>query len=210
MITCVYCGTNFEHFQSNCDNCGGILPAPEIMAEINAIVEAEDETIPEPPAPPRQISNKYILKLMLGDGASIVALVFTILGIVFLPLGIILTFGIITAFVGIPFAGLGALFFFGGIALGVVRYQEKQKIIEVLRNGLAVMGEITQVEQNMNVRVNNRNPWKIKYVFDLAGSIYQGAVTTLNTPGIGLQPGRKANVLYLKESPKHNSLYPHP
>ena len=28
MITCPWCGTNYQSFQSNCSNCGGSLPLP--------------------------------------------------------------------------------------------------------------------------------------------------------------------------------------
>ena len=74
-----------------------------------------------------------------------------------------MTLGIITAFVGIPFAMLGLVFLAVGAVLAVSRYKEAQKCVEVLRTGQAVEGQISQVEQNFQVRVNMRNPWVIWY-----------------------------------------------
>jgi hypothetical protein len=84
------------------------------------------------------------------------------------------------------------------------------KTVEVLRNGFPTKGEILSTEMNYNVQVNGRNPWTIHYAFMLDGEEYQGKVTTLNVPGLGLQPGRKTSVLYLKDAPQHNVIYPHP
>jgi hypothetical protein len=121
-----------------------------------------------------------------------------------------LTLGIITAFVGIPFAVLGLVFLAVGAVLTVARYKEAQKSVEVLRTGQAVEGQISQVEQNFQVRVNMRNPWVIWYQFHLGGQSYEGHVSTFNTPGPSLQPGQPAYVLYLPQSPERNVLYPHP
>lgn len=210
MITCLYCGTNHEQFQSNCKNCGSPLPRLEEQAKISEVVNAPDDVVPEAPPAPREISNRYVWRLLLSDAWGITALVFLILGIVFLPVGITLILGIVTAFVGIPFAGMGMMFVGGGAAVGHWRYQEKQKVVEVLRNGLQTTGEILDVKQNYNVTVNGRNPWNITYSFSIDGQDYQGKVTTLNTPGPGLQPGRNARVLYLQEAPTHNVIFPHP
>jgi hypothetical protein len=73
-----------------------------------------------------------------------------------------------------------------------------------------VEGQISQVEQNFQVRVNMRNPWVIWYQFHLGGQSYEGHVSTFNTPGPSLQPGQPAYVLYLPQSPERNVLYPHP
>ena len=209
-ITCPWCGTNYTRFQSNCKNCGGPLPLPEEQAAVYAIMEAPDERVPDAPPAPREISNGYVWKLLLTDGWGITALVLLIMGAVFFPVGMGLIAGIVTAFVGIPFAGLGLLFLGGGIGLGKRRYDEKMKTVEVLRHGLPAVGEITYVEVNRSVTVNGRNPWTIEYVFEAEGDEQEGKVTTLNRPGTGLQEGRKARVLYLEGAAQHSTLYPHP
>lgn len=175
-----------------------------------AIMDAPDERVPDAPPAPRQISNRYVWKLLFSDGWGIAAFVFLILGIVFFPIGATLTLGIVTAFVGIPFSLLGLLFIGGGLGVGYWRFEQKSKTVEVLRNGLPAVGEVLNVTQNYNVQVNGRNPWTIEYFFRLDGEEYEGKVTTLNRPGMGLQPGRKARVLYLEDAPVHSVLYPHP
>jgi len=169
-----------------------------------------EASLPTPPPPPRSISDSYAGRLLLTDGWAIVAFVFGLLGAIFTVVGTVLTLGIITAFVGIPFAGLGLLFLGGGGAVAVWRYQEAQKIVAVLRAGEAAEGQIVQVEENLNVRINQRHPWTIRYQFRVGGQEYEGRVSTLNVPGGGLQPGKRACVLYLPNAPGQNMLYPHP
>ena len=205
MITCPWCGTNYVTFQSNCQNCGGPMLAP---AENSA--EDPEGSSPMPPPPQRPISDRYVWRLLTTDGWAIAAFVFVLLGAIFTLLGVALTLAIITAFVGIPFAVLGILFLGAGAAVAVWRYQDAQKTVGVLRTGKAVEGQISQVEENLHVQVNYRNPWVIRYQFRADGKIVEGQVSTLNTPGAALQSGKRAWILYLPESPERNVLYPHP
>jgi len=163
-----------------------------------------------PPAPPRPISNRYAWRLLGSDGWAIAALVFVLLGAIFTLVGVALTLGVVTAFVGIPLAVLGLLFLGGGATLAFWRYQEAQKVVGVLRVGEVVEGQITQVEENLHVLVNGRNPWVIRYEYRLGGQTYKGQVNTLNPPGAALQPGQRAYILYLPQQPERNVLYPHP
>jgi hypothetical protein len=205
MVTCPWCGTNYETFQSNCRNCGGPLPVPK------EIIPADqgEETI-MPPPPPRPIGQNYTWRLLSSDGWAFTALVFLILGVVFTPLGIILTIAIVTIFVGLPFAALGLLFLAAGAAVGYWRYREMQAVVDVLRVGDAAVGQILSVDQNYSVRVNGRNPWSIHYQFLHNGQSYEGQVSTLNSPGANLQAGKEACILYLPQAPARNTLYPHP
>lgn len=172
--------------------------------------ESAAESPQVPPAPPRPISDRYAWKLLASDGWAIAALVFGILGAVFILVGAGLTLGILTAFVGIPFLALGLLFLGAAAAAAAWRYQEARKVVGVLQSGEAVEGQITQVEENLRVQVNGRSPWIIRYEFVFNGQGYDGEVSTLNTPGAALQAGRRAYVLYLPQEPERNVLYPHP
>ncbi len=163
-----------------------------------------------PPPAPRPIAGRYAWTLLLADGWAIVAFILALLGIIFLPVGLGLTLGIITAIVGIPFLLLGLALLGAGVGLGIWRYQETQKVIGVMRIGEAAEGQITQVDEILNVEVNDRHPWQIRYQFALAGQTYEGVVKTLNPPGEALRPGKRACVLYLPGSPAQNVLYPHP
>ena len=207
MITCPYCGTNYQSFQPNCKNCGAPLPAgPDATLTANT-GEAHPAA---PPPPPRPVADSYAWRLMLADGWAVVGLVFLLLGAIFTLVGAALTLGIITALVGLPFLVMGLGFLAVGGALASSRLTAARQTVRVLREGQATDGTIASVEQNLNVRVNGRNPWTITYQFRAGGQQQEGRVTTLNVPGANLQPGRTAYVLYLPQSPQYNSLYPHP
>lgn len=210
MITCPWCGTNYVTFQSNCQNCGGPLPAPVEDQSPGLEAGFPGSSLQTPPPAPRPIGSRYAWRLMASDGWAIAALVFGLLGAVFSVVGVALTLGVVTAFLGIPFAAFGILFLVGGAAAAAWRYQEAQKSVEVLRSGEAVEGIITQVEINPHVRINGRNPWLIRYQFRANGQAYEGSVSTLNSPGPALQAGQRAYVLYLAQAPERNVLYPHP
>ena len=205
MVTCPWCGTSYTTFQSNCKNCGGPLPAQGAIWS-----ESGEELLFPPPPAPRSISTGYLWKLMSTDGWSIAAFTFLILGVIFGVVGLGLTAGIVTAIVGIPFLLMGIAFLAGGAGLGVWRYNEKHKIVDVLRIGETVMGKIGDVQENLFVAINNRHPWNIDYYFTYNGKTHSGRVTTLNRPGISMQPGKPVYVLYMQGNPALNTIYPHP
>lgn len=205
MVICPWCGTNYEAFQSNCKNCGGPLNAPA-----ETVFTTVEEPLAPPPPAPRSISNNYTLKLMLTDATAITGLVLGIVGGVFILVGLGLIVFIITALVGIPFVIIGIPIFLVGAGLLYWRYQEKQKLVNVLRHGQAVIGEVTGLEENPMVRVNHRHPWVIAYQFRANGQVYSGSVTTLNNPTARLQPGCPSYVLFDPNAPELNALYPHP
>jgi hypothetical protein len=132
------------------------------------------------------------------------------IGAIFFLVGALLTIGIITAFVGIPFALVGLALLGGGAGVTIWRYQVAKQTVEVMRNGQAVIGQIAGVDENLSVEVNGRHPWTITYRFQAVGRDYEGRVTTLHAPGPGLRPGRPGYVLYLPDDPRRNALYPHP
>lgn len=203
MITCPWCGTSYSAFQSNCQRCGGPLPAAAISAEPAA-------EPPAPPAAPRLIASQYVWRLLETDGWAIAALVFLILGGTFTLVGGLLTLLLVTAFVGAPLLVFGLIFLTAGLVLGRRRYQAAQQVVDVLRHGAAVTGHILEVAENYQVRVNRQHPWIIRYQFPAGSQIQQGQVSTLTRPGPALQPGRPACILYLPQAPAANTLYPHP
>jgi hypothetical protein len=210
MITCPWCGTSYATFQSNCDRCGGPLPPPAATGPAQPALSQGAGGVATPPPPPRPVSERYAWRLLMSDGWGVVSFVFVLLGAIFALLGAALTAAIITAFVGLPFLVLGLAFLAGGGAVMNSRFQSARQIVAVLRTGQPATGQISSVEENFNVRINNQHPWTITYAFRVQDQEYQGSVNTLNLPGPELQPGRAACVLYLPEAPQHNSLYPHP
>ncbi len=205
MITCPWCGTSYQAFQPNCDRCGG-----PIHETHDTIETAPGETIPVPPPPPRSISDSYAWKLMASDGWSITAMIFGLIGGIFFIVGVPLTIAVITAFVGLPFALLGLAFLAGGIGVLFWRYRETHKVIDCLRVGQPVRGEILEAEENFNVSVNNRHPWNITYEFILNNQIYDSKLSTLNANARQLQKGQAVCVLYLPDNPAVNTIFPRP
>jgi hypothetical protein len=180
------------------------IPATEARVNTGSVPVAP------PPPPPRPISQSYVWRLFWSDGWAITGFVFALIGGIFFITGVGLTIGIITAFVGIPFAGLGLLGLAGGLALSARSYRAAQQTVDVLRTGSPVTGQITRVEVIPGVLVNGRPPWKIAYKYRVQERDYEGSVTTLNPPMFGMQSGQPAWVLYLPGAPEKNALYPHP
>lgn len=205
MITCPWCGTNYTTFRSNCSNCGGSLPLPAAQAPAPVA-----EALPVPPPPPRSVPNNVAWRILSADGWAITAMVFVLLGAIFGLVGLALTISIVAIFVGLPFTGLGLLFLAAGVPIFVWRYSDARQTVDVLLAGQSVLGEILNVQQNYHVRVNNRFPWTILYRFVVDGRSYEGKVTTLSTPDLGQQPGKPVYVLYLRDDPEQNTLYPTP
>lgn len=203
MVTCPYCGTSYAVFQSNCSQCGGPLHPPEV-------IEAAGETPLAPPLAPRPISNSYAWKLMTSDGWSVGGAILLFMGVIFAPLGLILTVAVVTAFVGIPFLLLGIVFLGASVGMLVWRYRVSQQQVQVLKLGEATLGEVTTLEQNYSVEVNGRHPWSIEYEYQANGQTFQGRASTLSTPGNRLQEGRQVYVLYMGDNPTLSSIYPHP
>jgi len=208
MVTCPWCGTSYTAFQSSCDKCGGPMPPPVQAATPTA--DPRTLRLPMPPPAPRPIADRYAWTLMFTDGAAVVALVFSILGAVFTLIGFVMTVAIVTAFVGLPFLALGLVFLVVGLAITQRRLKAARETVEVLKTGQATEGQITGLEENLNVRINQRHPWTIRYMFTALGQTYSGQVNTLNYPGPLLQPGQPTWVLYLPNTPERNALYPHP
>jgi hypothetical protein len=206
MIICPWCGTNYLVFQSNCKNCGG--PIPVVDEAGGSSFPAE--TVLTPPPAPRPISGKYVWRLLSTDGWSIAAFVLGLLGLIFSLVGAGLTIGILTAFVGLPFLILGLAFLGAGGGVFIWRYQDTQKVVDVLRVGEAARGQVVEVQENLSIIVNGRHPWIIRYQFEVGGQSQEGRVTTLNQPGQQLQVGKVVCILFLPTVPKWSSIYPHP
>ncbi|MBU0702399.1 MAG: phage holin family protein [Chloroflexi bacterium] len=200
MITCPWCGTNYTTFRNNCQNCGGPLPLP--AKEKAAPPSVPD--VPEPPPAPRAFKESFVWRKLLADGWAIAAGVFLLLGVIFTLVGIPLVMMI----VGIPFLILGPLFLGAGVPILIWRHKQAQQTLNVLRIGEPALGVIVDVYQNYNVRVNERNPWTVRYSFEVDDREYEGKTTTLRPVGFTHQPAQPTYVLYLETDPAQNTIYP--
>jgi hypothetical protein len=163
-----------------------------------------------PPPPPREVPRRAVWQIMSSDGWCVGGLIFGLLGLVFTAVGIPVMAFVVTAFVGVPFGGLGLLFLGGAIAVLVWRNRLAGRTVEVLREGAAVLGEIVSVSQNYQVRVNGRYPWTVEYDYEVDGDLYGGRLTTLSMPDPSQQPGNPVCVLFVEGDPRQSAIYPSP
>lgn len=147
---------------------------------------------------------------MLGSGWGGAAAIFAFIGGIFFFVGLLLTALVVTAFVGIPFIGMGAIFGAGGSIVLKTQYDKARKTVEVLKHGHDTEGLVTEVEQNFMVRINGRNPFNIGYEYTVGGQRFTGSAQTLQNPLSVFRPGGRAWVLYAPGSPETSTLYPHP
>jgi hypothetical protein len=206
MFICPYCGTHYLTFQPNCQNCGG--PIQETTEEMTQSPSSED--LPIPPTAPRQISNRYVWRLLVSDGKWIAALILGIIGFIFINIGIGLIFGVITAFIGIIFLLLGLGFLGGGALMFFWSYQKAMKVVYVLRDGDSTIGKINAIQEDYSTTINEQHPWMIDYEYQVNDQTYTGRVTTMHQPGQQIQTGKMARILYLASEPQWSSIYPHP
>jgi len=202
MITCPWCGVSYTAFQPSCAKCGGPMPGGSVP------VSAAE--LPLPPAPPRQISGRYLWSLLWTDGWWITAFVIGLNGLIFGCVGGGLVLSVASAVVGAIFLLLGMAFSAAGGGLCVWRARRAYKVITVLREGIPTTGSVTERRQNLSVQVNGRSPWLIEYAYHVHGQPFAGRVSTLNDPGAQLLPGSAVSVLYLPAEPQHSAIYPHP
>ena len=189
MITCPWCGTHYQIFQPNCQNCGGPLP----LAEEKSTPTLPPNAIPTPPPAPRPVPKSYVWRLLFTDGWSIAAFILGLVGFIFSLVGAGLTIGVLTAFVGIPFLLLGLALLGAGIWVFVWRYQNALKIVNVLREGEATRGQITELQENYSVTINGHHPWLIQYQFQCqwTGPGWQG---NRLEPARGTVPSRESGL----------------
>ena len=112
-------------------------------------------------------------KAKVGVNAmSIVGLVFTIIGAIFLVLGIALGIGLrselgMESFVFLfTFGGMGSLFFTLGLVFLITLGNQKKNAQRLLDNGNYVVAEIFDISQNYNVSVNGRHPFVVSCKYE--------------------------------------------
>jgi hypothetical protein len=156
------------------------------------------------------VPRQTIWRILLTDGWIITALIFSLLGAIFFPLGVALTIAVVTAFVGVPFAVIGLLFLIAAVPILVWRHRAASQTLDVLQEGEATLGEVVAVLQNYQIRINGRHPWTVIYRYDVGGEEFRGKVTTLSKPDLSQQPGKPVYVLHRQQDPGQSTIYPNP
>ena len=111
-------------------------------------------------------------KAKIGMNATfIVGLIFSIIGAIFLVLGIVLFTGLkeemTDAFMFLfIFSGIGLIFFLIGILFLMIQLSKKKMSQRLLENGNYVVAEIFDITQEYNVTVNGRHPFVINCKYE--------------------------------------------
>lgn len=117
-------------------------------------------------------------KAKVGMGASlIIGIVFTLIGVTFLPLGIILhqmeidiTERVIFLY---TFGGIGIVFLIIGVILLILMLKKKKDSQQLLDEGRYIIAEICEIVPNYSIRVNGKHPYVIHCKYEaLDGTIH--------------------------------------
>lgn len=107
-------------------------------------------------------------KMKMGiSGIMIVALTFTLIGVVFLSVGSSIY---LTLREGMPetiiflivFDGLGILFFILGLLFFFILIRKRMKIRRLLEKGNYIMAEVSEILRNDTIQINSRHPYVVK------------------------------------------------
>jgi hypothetical protein len=134
-----------------------------------------------------------------------VGLGFAILfGGIFIPVGI---FGDDRIFL---LVGVGFFLIFGSIGFGLARAGRRNAavMLRAFEHGVAARGEIDSVDQDMSVQIDGRSPWVVRYTFQAQHREFEGKTQTFDHTAHHRLPGQPLHVLYVKEDPTQNTIYP--
>lgn len=157
-----------------------------------------------PPKPPRRLNPTYAWNYALRlQGASWVGLFLLIAFLIYIAANAILS----EDFPDNNLFGTIALVLIFGIPLtrGLINIQRNMRI---LRRGDVVQGQVISVFLN-NTGLRNYTPWVVSYRFLVHGKELKGDhVTTDNNIVDIIDEGQKVYVLYLRENPEQNMIWP--
>lgn len=204
---CPYCGTTSFEQRSNCKNCGAALPPP-VRAAVPVNAEPASTFIRSaPPMPPRPVPRGYLLKRMFADARVVIGLVFSITGVIFVPISLAMAFNMDEKIGAWIFGLIGFVDLLLGPALLLARLAAARRQLAVLRDGQAALGTIETLHCDTSMEINGRSPWVLAYSFNVLGRPYQGKVSTLRDPDPDLRPAAQVYVLYDPSQPEANTLY---
>lgn len=188
MARCGWCGTHNPDGKTNCINCGGPLPKPP------------GPELGEPPPPaPRIIPVRYSMQKLYtrnfgcwfgGIWAAVgglIMVVFTVLGVVLLPM--------------LGGACLGSIFFLVGAVVAVVAFRSAARHLAVQRRGLAAEGQVVDVSLSDGL-------WKVSYVFQVGGASIGGTAMSSDPVTALAKPGDLLWVTYVPNDPERNAPWP--
>lgn len=141
---------------------------------------------PKPPLAPRVLPKKFIKRVKYTNN------VMTILGIVFT----------IPFFWSIIFPIIGIFLWKKGI-------KDAKKELLPLEQGAIAIGEITDIRQDFSVKINNKSPYVIEFVFEAGGQKYVGDVGNIFDRASAMKEiGDQLWIVYMPEDPSLSSIWP--
>lgn len=198
-ISCPWCGQRTLENAYDCRKCGGPLPPP-----------IGDDPGPSPPLPPRKLPSGYKRRMIFtNDAISLVGIIFLCVGLplgtVFTILGVVIPgmwlFTVIGGSIGGIFTLLGGAMAYFGIQNGLQK-------VSTFEHGQATIGEVVDMFIDRTISVNNRNPWRIIYTFDVHGRPYHGKALSWQHAPQTQAVGNRIYVLYMPDDPEQNVIYP--
>ena len=136
-----------------------------------------------------------MMREFLTTGAGIVALVCTILGIVFTTTGLVLAAFVRPQSIGITFLYAGGGILAVAVGLTAIRLAALRRRTWLLETGLESCGTIIDLRQNLLVRLNRRHPWLVCYRYEVQGCEYRGREALMDLPA-GYEQGASVGVRY--------------
>jgi hypothetical protein len=189
MHKCPWCTVVYANWQNLCDQCGGPMPPPPGM-----------DIGPPPPEAPRTIPKTYAFRIRWSRNiALIIGLAFTVFG------------GFLTSvffFVNKWIALIPLFFFIGGFFMARLGWKNASATLKAFRYGQAVKGKIHSVSRDTSQSVNGKHPLLLVYHFDVDGILTEGVLSSFDTTLTKRFSGEPIWVLYVKEDPTKNAIYP--
>ena len=188
-IHCGWCGTAYEQWQNKCATCGGRMPPMPGMALGD-----------EPPPAPRSLPRGFALRQYFHNSAA------NILGIILLGMGGIT--GLVLLLINPWFALFPSALVIGGLLLLRHGTSHASGILRAFRRGLPVEGSVIAATRDTSQSHDGQSPWKLLYQFTLEGELHQGTLIAFDDTVGKLKPHQPLWVLYLREEPETNTVYP--
>lgn len=198
MYTCPICKAKYREYQSTCANCHAGIPIPNQQKLPSSLS-----------SPPRKVSPEYEYKLRYKNN------IFFKIGFSFLTIGLLI--GIIFPIVGyriheVLFIMIGLIFLilFPSIGLTLLykSYDNSNKILDAIQNGIQTSAEIIDMYFDNSIKMNGNFPFCIVYKFNIEKDTFVGKAYSKKAIMKAKKIGDIISVVYLKEEPNTNTIYP--
>jgi hypothetical protein len=104
-------------------------------------------------------------KIKHGLSAKLlISIIFGILGVIYIGISIpMLIFDSFSSVLVLPivFMGVGSVFVVVAVILAAGEIKKRRQIEQMLRENRYLWGEVAEINQNLNIRINGRNPYVV-------------------------------------------------